>query len=105
MPEAPKKDEAPNIGVKPVAPKAVALNVKDPATGTKTTTPKAVINSVPRIIYGVAKKAEKESGYMEQGNSFLNEPIEIPFHCGTPKDTWSCHLQIESKPSSLVNSF
>ena len=37
MPEAPKKDEAPNIGVKPVSPKAVALNVKDPATGTKTT--------------------------------------------------------------------
>lgn len=105
MPEALKKYEAPNIGVKHVAPKAVSLNAKDPAARTKTTALKAVINSIPRIVYGVAKKAEKEYGYMEQGNSFLKEPTEIPFHCGTPKATWSCHLQIELKPSSLVNSF
>jgi len=79
MPEALKKDEAPNIGVKPVASMSVALNAKDLAAATKIATPKAVMNSIPMIVCGVAKKAEKESGYREQGNSFLKEPTEI--HC------------------------
>jgi len=63
--EALKNDEAPNIGAKPVAPKAVALNTKDPSQATKNATPKAVMNSIPMIVCGVAKKAEKEFGYRE----------------------------------------
>ena len=88
MPEALKKDEAPNIGVKPMASMSVALNAKDPAAATKTATPKAVMNSIPKIICSVAKNAEKDSGYREQGNSFLKEPTEIPLHYGTPEAAW-----------------
>jgi len=64
--EAPKKAEEPNIGAKPTAPKVVALNVKDLATAAKTSALKAMMKSIPRIIYRVTQKAEKESGYKEQ---------------------------------------
>lgn len=92
VPEALKKDEAPNIGAKPAASKALALNAKDPAAASKTASPKAVMNYVPMIVCRVAKKAEKEFGYREQGNSFLKEPTEIPLHYGAPKAAWSCYL-------------
>ena len=67
----------------------MALNANDPAAATQTAAPKAVMNSIPMIVCRVAKKAEKESGYREQGNSFLKEPIEIPLHYGAPEAAWS----------------
>lgn len=52
--EAPKKAEAPNIGAKPAAPKAMALNVRDLVAVTKTAAPNSMMKCIPRIIYGVA---------------------------------------------------
>jgi len=76
--EAPKKAEASKIGAKPVALKAMALNAKDLAIAAKLAALKVMMKSIPGIIYEVAKKAKKESGYREQGSSFLKEPTEIP---------------------------
>lgn len=90
--EAPKKAEAPKIGVKPTAPKVVALNANGPAVAAKTAAPKAAVNSIPRIVCGIAKKVKKESSYREQGDSFLKEPTEIPLHYGTAEVAWPCHL-------------
>lgn len=93
--EAPKKTEATKIGAKPVALNEMVLSAKDLAVAANIATLKAVMKCIPGIVYEVTEKAENESSYREQGSSFLKEPIEIPFHCGTCEATWSCHIQIE----------